>query len=103
MELTILIEAIIIIALIFLFFIVIISALIFFDKLKCKIKRHKEVRNYQCNLIADLTNVIADLQKEISEWKFICTADDDIIEVLEQEIEEKNETIKQLIPEPDKI
>ena len=98
---TIVILAIICIALIIWLSATIIASLTIIRKLRCKIKRHKAVNTYQHDHIADMTKVIADLQKEISEWKFVCAADDDIIEILEQEIEEKNETIKQLIPEPD--
>ncbi len=95
---TIVVLAIICIALIIWISTTIIASLTIIRKLRARIKRHKSVNTYQHNHIADLTKVIADQIKEIRELTFVCMADDDIIEVLEKEIEEKEKVIKLLTP-----
>jgi len=76
----------------------IIAARIIIRKQKCKIKRHKEVNTYQHKHIADLTRVIADQKSQIDSYKFVYQANEEIIDGLVAEIEEKEKVIKLLTP-----
>lgn len=100
---TIIIESIIIIVLIIWISVTIIAALTIIRKQKVKIKRHKAVNTYQHNHIVALSKVIADQKAEIDSYKFVCGVHEEIIEGLVTEIENKEEVIKQLIPEPDGV
>jgi len=99
---TIVVLAIICIALIIWISTTIIASLTIIRKLRSRIKRHKEVNTYQHDLIGSLTNVISDQKKEIDSYRFVCSVHEDIIEELENEIEGNEKVIKLLTPtEPD--